>query len=135
MRAVSAGGPGLIAVGWNGSVWTSPDGSSWSRQPTDEQTFAGASHRLHDIAGGGQGVIVVAQAGFPGPGALWTSADGVTWSRIHGGFSLDPGSYVNDMVVSQAGLVVVGSAEQDLDPGPDSQSVGSAAVWILTEGG
>ena len=130
MRAVTTAGPGMIAVGWAGAVWTSSDGLSWLRQPTDEGTFAGA-HRLVTVTAGGQGVIVGAQFLFGGPSALWTSADGVTWSRVpdDGIFEwIEPDASgeeflafgrINDVLVAQPGLVVVGSAQQN-----------QAALWV-----
>jgi hypothetical protein len=53
MRCVTAGGPGLVAVGWNGDrfadvpdfdalVWTSVDDITWSRVPHDEEVFGAA---------------------------------------------------------------------------------------------
>ena len=49
MFSVTVGGPGLVAVGWDGlfledtdaAVWTSPDAVSWSRAPHDEKVFGG----------------------------------------------------------------------------------------------
>ena len=49
MRAVTTGGPGLVAVGYDmrpgflplsvPAVWTSVDGMSWARVPHDEEVF------------------------------------------------------------------------------------------------
>ncbi len=45
MNSVTVGGPGLVAVGWDGpyfdavaAVWTSPDGITWSRVPTTRRS-------------------------------------------------------------------------------------------------
>ncbi len=137
IRGVTKGGPGLIAVGFGGAVWTSPGGVNWTRQPTDEQTFAGASHRLEVITSGGAGVVVVAQRGF-GPNALWTSVDGTTWTRIaDGGFfdSLSTDARMMDVIATDQGLVAVGSLERDVSTGPNADLRGSAAVWVQIEGG
>ena len=42
MSSVTAGGPGLVAVGQSGgpaAVWTSPDGIAWTRVPHDDAVF------------------------------------------------------------------------------------------------
>ena len=46
MVSVTAGGPGLVAVGFEasfveriGAVWTSPDGIEWTRVPHDQSVF------------------------------------------------------------------------------------------------
>ena len=48
MVGVTVGGPGVVAVGREGSapdtdaaVWTSPDGITWSRIPDDEAVLGG----------------------------------------------------------------------------------------------
>ena len=54
MSDVTAGGPGLVAVGQsepNAAVWTSPDGITWSRVPHDDVVFGG---EVGPIFGGAQ---------------------------------------------------------------------------------
>jgi|GEM_PF-1096643 len=111
MYAVTAGGPGLVAVGGEGMayyepegepgdccvtggvpdadavVWTSPDGLTWSRVPHDEAVFGGDGNRqMFDVAVGGPGLVAVGRDGpavdGEGHAAAWTSADGLTWSRV-----------------------------------------------------
>ena len=50
---MSAGGPGVVAVGSDGqgedvvaAVWTSPDGITWSRVPLDEAVFGGTADQV-----------------------------------------------------------------------------------------
>ncbi len=94
--SVTAGGPGLVAVGIDGTldteegnaaVWTSADGFTWSRVPHDEAVFGGAGEqRMLSVTSGGPGLVAV---GFDWPAdtdlvdaAVWTSPDGFTWSRV-----------------------------------------------------
>jgi hypothetical protein len=75
MYAVTAGGPGLVAVGANGVdyysreddaspgdgandavVWTSPDGLTWTRVPHDVVTFGGdGGQQMFGVTAGGRG--------------------------------------------------------------------------------
>jgi hypothetical protein len=86
MYDITAGGPGLVAVGSSGQgavVWTSEDGTTWMRVPHDESTFGGPQYpsllgpEMLSVAAAGQRLIAV---GF-GHDPLWTSTDGLTWTR------------------------------------------------------
>ena len=64
MLSVTAGGPGLVAVGVDrpggdadAAVWTSVDGITWSRVPHDEAVFGGAA--IQSVTAGGPGVVAV----------------------------------------------------------------------------
>jgi len=69
MVSVTGGGPGLVAVGWDGgidvmAVWTSPDGISWSRVPDDEAVFGGEGDQgIYSVTAGGPGLVAVGSAG------------------------------------------------------------------------
>jgi len=93
MSSVTAGGPGLVAVGGDGlhqsghaAVWTSVDGITWSRVPHDEAVFGGAGEQwMGTVTAGGPGLVAVGwDLAFPwdSVAAVWTSPDGVTWSRV-----------------------------------------------------
>lgn len=98
MSSVTVGGPGLVAVGstWaegdgdvDAVVWTSVDGTSWSRLTHDERVFGGPSNQMmNDITVGGPGFVAVGYDGTHtwdnpnGVAAVWTSPDGMAWSRI-----------------------------------------------------
>jgi hypothetical protein len=86
MYSVTAGGSGLVAVGWAGpidghdaavwtsdaAVWTSRDGVTWSRVPHDEAVFGGAaSQEMRSVTAGGPGLVAV---GYSGPGAEYDAA-------------------------------------------------------------
>jgi len=72
MSDVVAGGPGLVAVGRDGSggdedaaVWTSTDGETWTRIPHNETTFGGTGNQaMFEVVAGGPGLVAV---GFDGP--------------------------------------------------------------------
>lgn len=133
---VTAGGPGLVAVGEDGwctqtgckvqpAVWTSTDGRTWVRRPDVEQTarftkmFAVAS--IDDV------LVAVGQSDWgekTGPAAVWTSVDGgLTWSLDPGDIEVfgdpkDPFAGMHALIRFGSRLVGVGFS------GPD------AAVWM-----
>jgi hypothetical protein len=140
MNAVTLGGPGLVAVGYDGAVtsydaavWTSPDGVTWTRVPHDEEVFG--NHRwqmMNAVAAGGPGLVAVGvEFGAHDPDAtVWTSPDGVTWTRVPhdktvlGGFSSQG---MNTVMAGGPGVVAAGN---------DTAMVGwvprdsDAAVWV-----
>ena len=140
MNSVSAGGPGLVAVGadasgrdFDAAVWASVDGITWSRIPHDETVFGGAGHQtINGVTTTGAGLVAVGSGGSGGDldAAVWTSTDGITWSRaphdetVFGG----PGvQRMNSVTTTGAGLVAVGYFEQG------SFNI-NAAVWTSADG-
>jgi hypothetical protein len=113
MMSVAVGGPGLVAVGSDGSggdfdaaVWTSPDGFAWTRVSGDEEVFGGA------------GIQAMASA-------VWTSPDGVAWTRVSGDEAVFGGAgnqMMLSVIVGGPGLVAVGR--------DDSSGDRDAAVWV-----
>ena len=82
MDSVTAGGPGLVAVGYDlfdagfdAAVWTSPDGVNWSRVPHNEAVFGGTgTQEMNAVTAGGPGLVAVGSARLPdgdGDGAVW----------------------------------------------------------------
>ncbi len=138
MLGVTAGGPGLVAVGWdasggdeNASVWTSPDGVTWSRVPHDEAVLGGrGSQWMLDVTAGGPGLVAVGwdASGGDENAAVWTSPDGATWSRVvstEGVFGGDGDQEMLSVTSGGPGVVAVGLAEsEDWD----------AAVWTSPDG-
>ena len=65
MEEVVAGGPGLVVVGWNqvgdnvdAAVWTSADGTSWTRVPHDEAILGGeGGQKMTSLAQGDSGLV------------------------------------------------------------------------------
>lgn len=90
MFDVTTGGPGLVAVGWDGTgrwedpisdeaaVWTSVDGITWTRVLHDKEVYGPGA--MLSVTSDGQGLVAVGIHGSDPP--LWTSPDGVTWSRL-----------------------------------------------------
>jgi hypothetical protein len=154
MFSVTAGGPGLVAVGRDGpavvgegdaAVWTSPDGFTWSRVPHNEGVFGGSGEqRMVSVTVGGPGLVAV---GFDDPvgndepdAAVWTSPDGFTWSRVPHNEAVLGGASRQMMLSVTAGgpgLVAVGS---DGHPHHDEraqrvdESAADAAVWTSPDG-
>jgi hypothetical protein len=141
MEDVTAGGPGLVAVGQsepNAAVWTSVDGTTWTRVPHDEEVFGGevgpvvGGTQMHSVTVGGPGFVAVGSEGSPDGGvdaAVWTSVDGITWSRVPhdesifgGGTDGYYGQSMSSVTAGGPGLVAVGS------------DVGRAAVWTSVDG-
>jgi hypothetical protein len=109
MLSLTAGGPGLVAVGTDGypyvlnfgqldgsfdepadelavdaAVWTSTDGFTWSRVPHDEAIFGGeGEQRMVSVAVGGPGVVAVGSVtGDLGRG--WHTFDAAVWTSADG---------------------------------------------------
>ncbi len=134
MQAVTAGGPGFVAVGSvrgddvDAAVWTSPDGVDWTPVPHSEEVFGGPDDQtMEAVAAGGPGLVAVGQD-YNGEGvgaAVWTSADGLTWSKVPSTLDTFGGSRARGMwgVTSDgSGLVAVGA-------------VGSgSAIWTSPDG-
>jgi hypothetical protein len=134
MMSVAVGGPGLVAVGSDGSggdfdaaVWTSPDGFAWTRVSGDEEVFGGAGiQAMASVAVGGPGLVAV---GLDESGdedaAVWTSPDGVAWTRVSGDEAVFGGAgnqMMLSVIVGGPGLVAVGR--------DDSSGDRDAAVWV-----
>jgi hypothetical protein len=84
MWGVTRGGPGLVAVGWDGSVdgdaavWTSADGISWVRVPHDAAVFGGEGDQIMwRVTTGGLGLVGVGwdESGGDRDAAVWTTGD------------------------------------------------------------
>jgi hypothetical protein len=122
MTSVTAGGPGLVAVGWDLSggedldfdavVWTSPDGISWSLVPDEEGVFSGeGDQQMHSVIAGGPGLVAVGsdRTGNDPEAAVWTSPDGITWSRVPNEWVRGSGGEeMLSVTVGGPGLVAVG---------------------------
>jgi hypothetical protein len=81
MQAVTIGGPGLVAVGFDfaggdqdGAVWSSADGLVWSRVSAVEGVLGGTSNQfMRRVVAGGPGLVVVGadSSGGDRDGAVW----------------------------------------------------------------
>jgi hypothetical protein len=126
MASVTAGGPGLVAVGGPESavlVWTSVDGRTWSQLPPDADFIGPGDQSVRSVIAGGPGLVAVGTeaslVGFvAGQDSLvytqiavvWTSRDGITWSRVPHNESVFGGSpEMVDVVALGSNLIAVGS--------------------------
>lgn len=135
MHSVTAGGPGLIAVGadaWSAAVWTSVDGISWTRVPHDPDVFGHArswetNSAMYEIVDVGSGLVAVGD--LDGRGTVWTSPDGVTWSAFSNGLD------INGVTAGPSGLVAVGGYEMT-EIGCHAGEPGDchAVVWTSPDG-
>jgi hypothetical protein len=162
MYAVTEGGPGLVAVGVgceneiegcppHATVWTSVDGTSWTRSPEDPAIFGGTSTQTSGMVGvadTSHGLVAVGSMEywtFDDEGVenlvtihptAWISDDGITWERAweSTGSAVDPNDYI-DVQVSMDSVV----------EGPDGLLVGVGAtldengesiatVWTSSDG-
>jgi hypothetical protein len=105
-----------------GVVWTSEDGRTWTRLPTDP-VFDGA--RIHGVASDGDSLLAVGfhhESGTRGSGdmvghsVVWTSADGITWTRLSHNQELLGDSVMYDLIHGPAGYLAVGWALPRNDP-------------------
>lgn len=139
MNAVAAGGPGVVAVGWDhgstisaAAVWTSVDGATWSRVPHSEGVFGGpGSQSMHGVAAGGPALVAVGNDITSGDSdaAVWTSTDGLTWTRIphdEAVFGGTSNQSMLDVAVGGPGLIAVGYDNDGVDR--------RAAVWTSPDG-
>lgn len=142
MVSVTAAGPGLVAVGGGGlhdwghaAVWTSTDGTKWSRIPHDEALFGGTgAQTMTSVVAGGPGLVAVGwnrEAPWDADAAVWTSSDGITWSRVphdEGVFGGESYQAMSAVSVGGPGLVAVGEdRSRDVDDG-------DPAVWTSVDG-
>jgi hypothetical protein len=147
VSSVTAGGPGLVAVGTettdggeiDGVVWTSTDGTTWARVPDEEGVFGGPGPQaIADVTVGGPGLVAVGRSSNAvgsdtyATAAVWTSADGFTWSRVphddavFGRATGQPDEIFGMSAVTTGGpgLVAVGGR------GGASDFVGGSGGWI-----
>ncbi|MGH2530032.1 MAG: protein kinase domain-containing protein [Actinomycetota bacterium] len=138
MTAVLAGGPGLVAVGFDYSrgdqdaaVWTSADGRNWDRAPTQAGFDGPGVQTLDTLVQVGSALVAGGSSDTPtgdSNGAIWLSSDGTNWTRLApaspaaaalGGLGRQ---WINSLVVFGRRLLAVGS-----ERGPQSDQ---AAGWI-----
>lgn len=127
MTAVTAGGPGLVAVGHDfgastPTVWVSPDGRDWTRTVHEAAEIAGeGSGLMNAVAAGGPGLVAVGQDRETA--AAWVSRDGEAWQRVAHDEAVFGGNGAQAMAAVSPGgpgMVAVGQDE----------AAGQAAVWL-----
>ncbi len=106
----------------SGSIWTSPDGRSWTLRSA--HGFAQSGDQLL-VANGTSDGFLAAGGGAGNQALVWTSRDGVTWQR---------------MTASQLGLVTAsgttpGSISYATSYKNDTLISDGTSVWLSTNGG
>jgi hypothetical protein len=137
MMDVTAGGPGMVAVGFAqqpetgsaGAVWTSPDGTDWTRAPTDKGVFGGAGDVVV-LSVTTVGLRLVAVGDWH-VAQSWTSNDGFEWHRTFR--DPDASADMTDVVSTDAGLVAVGSIDSGTDRYPVVWTSIDGSDWYLDE--
>jgi hypothetical protein len=153
IEAVTAGGPGFVAVGrgcvgatptCEGVVWTSTDGKAWLRTPAGDPTDTGAYFStsggpeigMFDVAAGDPGIVAIGYAARPDLAAtIWFSSDdGASWERARIG---DVGSTrVNAITWDGRQFVMVGEDRSQWDGTLKgmAKATARAAVWTSPDG-
>lgn len=127
VTAVTAGGPGFVAVGFDGTdramVWVSTDGLEWTGVPDSDvfarASMAGVTSRNGRLIAVGRDLTSVDDE----RAAAWVSRDGITWRRV-GGPELD-GAQMISVAPGGPGFVAVGTMLEGVD---------ASAVWTSVDG-
>jgi hypothetical protein len=104
LTAVAAGGSTVVAGGTDGTLFSSPDGKSWTSRR------AALNDSTHSMAYGNSTFVSVGSPGAAtslGGYRLLTSTDGITWTQV--GPSGSMGSLSSVVYTSGEGFVAVGS--------------------------
>ncbi|MEM9237177.1 MAG: PKD domain-containing protein, partial [Verrucomicrobiota bacterium] len=80
-------------AGWKGAIYTSPDGSAWTRRHF-------LAEELRDVAYGGGLYVAVGDGG-----TIWSSTDGLAWSPESSGTAID----LDGVSYGNGGFVAVGA--------------------------
>jgi len=148
---ITTGGPGYVAVGWDGTagagaVWTSPDGATWTAI-TDASVFNGngLGHDINAVTDGPHGLVAVGGVGGPlfatgpfilasaqaaGQAAVWTSPDGRTWHKVPDEASFAQGE-MDDVAAGGPGYVAVSRGAECGGPCPGTAG---PLVWTSVDG-
>ncbi len=129
VSAITAGGPGLVAVGsryGKAAVWTSSDGRTWTSVAGEE--LDGGEY-IWDVTTGGPGLVAVGIGGDPTEvsvmdGIVWTSADGRAWEQA----PHDPVfrlAWLQAVAAGGPGLVAVGTTPD----GPQAWFSSDGVTW------
>ena len=131
MNDVARTEDGFIATGRASgpipAMWTSQNGSVWTRLEPEAGSFRDSDVVLGGTSGG-PGFILVGYniEGSPDIPKVWTSPDGTSWDRV----ALSSGSgVVSDVALAGERVIAVGSQRVD---GPVSPRAGM--VWLSSDG-
>ena len=117
MAGVTVGGPGLVAVGrdkpgsnFDGAVWLSPDGASWTRIDTGDTLGGPGDQVVAQVSEVDGGLMAVGYERIEDRDAqVWESEDGLAWAK-----SSDPGliaeglQEIHSLAASSERIIAVG---------------------------
>jgi hypothetical protein len=112
------------------AVWTSPDGTSWTRSATHVFDSANVS----SLTSGPNGLIAVGDLGWTRP-QMWASSDGTTWQPV----DVTDGEFSNAhffVARGWSGGYVMGGSVGGTEPSPSGtvSASGAAAAWWSSDG-
>jgi hypothetical protein len=126
IATIIAGPDGYVAVGedegsgdFDAAVWTSPDGSEWTKSTSPDLTGAGDQRLIH-VLGTTSGLMAVGYAdeGSGQDGAVWISENGTDWTRLdEEAFGGEGDQIMRGMACMDGKIVIVGKVSDH------------AAVW------
>lgn len=156
VSAITSGGPGLVAVGHDGThaaVWISSDGIEWVRVPHDESVFGGPYEvGMSDVTARDGTIIAVGtdrngttgETNFENPAdtrweraAVWRSLDGLKWERIDKDNSAFGGENVSrDDPTDPTGGPSTANVVQGVPGGFAATGYGQfeRALWVSSDG-
>jgi hypothetical protein len=120
------------------AVWTSVDGTTWTRVPHDEAIFGGGPDKqdMSDVTTIGSGVLAVGTS-------VWYSPNATTWTRIYQDPALtgEHNGHMHSVAVGDSAVVVAGAdggSYYQLEPSTDPryppvrtwQSAATPIVWV-----
>jgi hypothetical protein len=126
--AVAEGGPGLVAIGYDGLsgtvIWTSIDGRRWEAVPQSPDLVDAG---MADLVAAGRRLVAVGRGNTTDVdnlvAAAWVSEDGVTWRRTAGGPDMEGGQLI-DVIQTDDGFLAIGGIV----------AADAAAVWTSPDG-
>ncbi len=115
-------------------VWTSPDGTAWTRVPDPDHVLGGPGNQgMTDVQKSGDELVAAgfASSGDGLDGAVWTSPDGTDWTRVRSDSFGGPGDQVINRLLttgSVEGIAIVAGGTSTVDGNRD------AAIWYSADG-
>lgn len=138
---VASDGNTIVAVGGSDAldhreerpvIWTSTDGTQWSRVTDETGTFdIPVGDGIQMVTAGPEGYVAIGQeriseSGDPGYGAVWFSPDGLTWQRSRLGDQTAGTAIPAWPVAGTDGYVLLTNSWTEAGPSPQ--------LWTSTDG-
>jgi hypothetical protein len=113
-------------------LWTSPDGSTWTRI-ADSSMFTGAT--ISAVTIGQEGLVAVGETGWDKP-AIWLSDTGAAWRTTSLPTSTFAHGHFYNVRAIGSGYVLAGSVggQAPISGGVAAPSTGTAAAWWSPDG-